>query len=36
VLRGSVPSLEDADAVEEVASRVPGVREVVEELEVAS
>lgn len=36
VLRGSVPSLEDAEAVEEVASRVPGVREVVEELEVAT
>jgi BON domain len=35
VLRGAVPSLEDADAVEEVVSRVPGVREVVDELEMS-
>ena len=33
-LRGEVPSLEDAENAEEVAARVPGVREVVEELEV--
>jgi osmotically-inducible protein OsmY len=35
-LHGSVPDLEDADAAEEVAARVPGVREVSEELEVAA
>ncbi|HEX5504560.1 MAG TPA: BON domain-containing protein [Thermomicrobiales bacterium] len=34
-LRGRVPSLEDAEAIEAVAARVPGVREVVEELDVA-
>jgi osmotically-inducible protein OsmY len=34
-LRGSVPSLDDAENAEEVAGRVPGVREVVEELDVA-
>lgn len=33
-LRGIVPGMEDADNAEEVASRVPGIREVVEELEV--
>ncbi len=33
-LRGAVPGLEDAENAEEVAARVPGVREVVEELEV--
>jgi len=33
-LRGAVSGLEDAENAEEVASRVPGVREVVEELEV--
>lgn len=35
-LHGSVPDFEDADAAEEVAARVPGVREVSEELEVAA
>ncbi|GAC1329644.1 MAG: hypothetical protein NVSMB2_28610 [Chloroflexota bacterium] len=35
-LRGQVPDLDDADNVEAVASRVPGIREVVEELEVAN
>jgi osmotically-inducible protein OsmY len=35
LLRGSVPTLEDAQSAEEIAARVPGVREVVEELEVA-
>jgi osmotically-inducible protein OsmY len=34
-LRGSVPSLDDAESAEEVAGRIPGVREVVEELDVA-
>jgi osmotically-inducible protein OsmY len=34
-LRGSVPSLDDAESAEEVAGRVPGVREVIEELDVA-
>lgn len=34
-LRGTVPSLADADLAEEVASRVPGVAEVREELDVA-
>ena len=34
-LRGTVPGLEDAENAEDVASRVPGVREVIEELEVA-
>jgi osmotically-inducible protein OsmY len=33
-LHGTVPGLEDADAAEEVASRVTGVREVVEGLDV--
>lgn len=33
-LRGLVPSLDDAEDAEDVASRVPGVDEVVEELEV--
>jgi osmotically-inducible protein OsmY len=33
-LHGAVPLLDDADAAEEVASRVEGVREVQEELEV--
>lgn len=35
-LRGSVASLDDAEAVEEVASRVPGVVEVKEQLEVGA
>jgi osmotically-inducible protein OsmY len=35
-LRGRVPGPEDADNAESVAARVPGVREVVEELDVAS
>jgi osmotically-inducible protein OsmY len=35
-LRGQVPDLDDADNAEEVAARVPGIREVVEELDVAS
>jgi osmotically-inducible protein OsmY len=35
-LRGQVPGPEDAENAEEVASRVPGVVEVVEELDVAS
>ena len=35
-LRGRVPGLEDADNAEAVAARVPGVREVVEELDVLS
>jgi len=33
-LRGRVSDLDDADNAEDVASRVPGVREVLEELEV--
>lgn len=33
-LRGTVPHLEDVDNAESVAARVPGVREVAEELEV--
>jgi osmotically-inducible protein OsmY len=35
-LRGQVADLDDADNAEEVASRVPGVRDVVEELDVAN
>ena len=35
-LRGLVPDLDDADNAEAVASRVPGIREVVEELDVAN
>ena len=35
-LRGRVPLLEDADNAEAVAARVPGIVEVVEELEVAT
>ncbi len=35
-LHGRVAGLEDADAAEEVAGRVPGILEVVEELEVGS
>jgi osmotically-inducible protein OsmY len=35
-LRGRVTDLEDAENAEAVASRVPGIREVVEELDVAS
>jgi osmotically-inducible protein OsmY len=35
-LRGLVPDLDDADNAESVASRVPGIREVVEELDVAN
>jgi osmotically-inducible protein OsmY len=34
-LRGVVPTLDDVDSAEDVASRTPGVVEVVEELEVA-
>jgi hypothetical protein len=34
-LRGTVPSLEEASYAEGVASRLPGVQEVVEELEIA-
>ena len=34
-LRGQVADLDDADNAEAVAARVPGVRDVVEELEVA-
>jgi osmotically-inducible protein OsmY len=33
-LRGTVPTVDDAENVEEVAGRVPGVQEVVEELSV--
>ena len=33
-LHGTVTDLDDADAAEEVASRIPGVREVSEELDV--
>jgi hypothetical protein len=33
-LRGTVPSLEDAEAAEAVAAQVPGVREVSEELDI--
>ena len=35
-LRGEVPDIEDADNAEEVASRVPGVKEVREQLEVTA
>lgn len=35
-LRGQVADLDDADNAESVAARVPGVRDVVEELDVAS
>ena len=35
-LHGSVPDFEDADAAEEVAARVAGVREVSEELEIGA
>lgn len=35
-LRGRVPDLVDAENVESVASRVPGVRDVIEELDVGS
>jgi osmotically-inducible protein OsmY len=35
-LRGQVSDLDDADNAEAVASRVPGIREVVEELDVAN
>jgi osmotically-inducible protein OsmY len=35
-LRGRVEDLDDADNAESVASRVPGIREVVEELDVAN
>jgi len=33
-LRGAVPGLEDVDSAEEVSGRVPGVQEVVEQLQV--
>jgi osmotically-inducible protein OsmY len=35
-LRGEVPSLDDAEFAEEVAGRVPGIREVIEELSVTA
>ena len=35
-LRGQVADLDDADNAEEVAARVPGIREVVEELDVSN
>lgn len=35
-LRGVVPTLEDAENAEAVAERVPGVREVIEELDIGS
>ena len=35
-LRGRVSDLDDADNAESVAARVPGIRDVVEELEVAN
>lgn len=35
-LRGQVPDLDDADNAESVAGRVPGIREVVEELDVTN
>jgi osmotically-inducible protein OsmY len=35
-LRGEVPSLDDAESAEEVAGRVPGIREVIEELSVTA
>lgn len=35
-LRGQVADLDDADNAEAVAARVPGIRDVVEELEIAS
>jgi hypothetical protein len=35
-LRGEVPSLDDAESAEEVAGRVPGIREVIEELSVTT
>ena len=35
-LRGRVPDLDDADSAEAVAARVPGIRDVQEELEVAN
>lgn len=34
-LRGQVSDLDDADNAEAVAARVPGVQEVIEELDVA-
>jgi hyperosmotically inducible protein len=34
-LRGKVPSLDDAENAEEVASRIPGVTDVMDELEIA-
>src|SRR5258707_687831 len=35
-LRGQVPDLDDADNAEAVAARVPGIRDVVEELDVTN
>lgn len=35
-LRGEVPTLDDAELAEEVAGRVPGIREVIEELSVTA
>ena len=35
-LRGSVPEIQDAESAEEVAWRVPGVVDVVDETEVAA
>jgi hypothetical protein len=34
-LQGAVPTLEDAQNAEDVASRIPGIREVVEDLDIA-
>jgi osmotically-inducible protein OsmY len=33
-LRGSVPTIDDADNAQEVAARVPGVVEVIDDLDV--
>ncbi len=33
-LRGTVPTVDDAEEAEEVAARVPGAREVIEELDI--
>ena len=35
-LRGEVQTMQDAELAEEVAGRVPGIREVIEELTVPS
>ncbi len=36
ILRGQVPDVEDAENAEEVANRIPGVVEVIDELDVAT